>query len=111
VRVRLDKDRQQGSREVVRREGVRAPRHARRHARRPRARAKSTEHVPRAHARDGSHVMTMTVTASLLVAVVGALLYFATQGKPSQAGLVAFGCGLLALLFALGGRVVHFGGA
>lgn len=52
-------------------------------------------------------MLTVTGTASLIVAVVGALLYFATQGKPSTLGLVSYGVGLLAFLLALGARVVH----
>ena len=61
--------------------------------------------APRAH---HDRRMNTTTTIAFLVAVVGALLYFATQGKPSQAGLVAFGCGLLAALLALGMHPIHF---
>jgi len=59
--------------------------------------------------RDDARMEGMTITAALplLVCIVGAVLYFATQGKPSQAGLYAFAVGLLAFLLQ-SGRTVHF---
>lgn len=42
--------------------------------------------------------MTVIATLPLLVAIIGAILFFVTQGKPSQAGLYAFAVGLLAFL-------------
>ena len=49
--------------------------------------------------------MTITATLPLIVAIAGAILYFVTQGKPSQAGLYAFAVGLLAFLLQNGGRL------
>lgn len=40
----------------------------------------------------------MTIYLSLLVALVGALLYGLTDGKPSELGRVSFFAGLLAFL-------------
>ena len=42
--------------------------------------------------------MTISATLPLLVAIVGAVLFFVTQGKPSQAGLYSFTVALLVLL-------------
>ena len=46
----------------------------------------------------------------ILLIVVGALVYgLASNGKASMLGLVTFGCGMLALAFALAAHVVHLG--
>jgi len=44
----------------------------------------------------------ITVWLAPLVCLIGLLVYVLSQGKPSQLGLVAFGCGLLVSLFAWG---------
>lgn len=42
--------------------------------------------------------MSITLTLAPIVAVVGALVYGLTQGKPSELGRLGFACGLLAFL-------------
>ncbi len=40
----------------------------------------------------------MIIYLSLLISLIGLIVYFATEGKPSGAGLYAFAVGLLAFL-------------
>jgi Na+/phosphate symporter len=46
---------------------------------------------------------------SLLIAVVGLVLYFAGSGKWSEAGRIMFSVGLLATLLFMGASRVSFG--
>jgi hypothetical protein len=53
----------------------------------------------------------MTIYASLLVALVGALVYvLAGNAKFSEMGRLAFACGLLAFLVGFSGSAVHLFG-
>ncbi len=52
--------------------------------------------------------MNTTTTIDLVICVLGALAYGFLPGKGSQAGLVAFGCGLLAALLSMGTHPVRF---
>lgn len=45
--------------------------------------------------------MTFTLTIAVLVAIVGLILYFATEGKPSRVGEIAFAAGLFAALLTV----------
>lgn len=49
----------------------------------------------------------MTIYFSLLVAIVGLLVYALANGKASQAGLFAWGAGLTAFLITLGSKALH----
>lgn len=40
----------------------------------------------------------MFIALSLLVCVIGAIVYLATSGKATELGRLSFGCGLLAFL-------------
>ncbi len=42
------------------------------------------------------HTMILTIPA--VVAVIGAIVYAVTEGKASELGRLAYGCGLLAVL-------------
>lgn len=44
----------------------------------------------------------MTIYLSVIVAVVGVLVYALSNGKPAQIGLVAFAVGLLVFLALVG---------
>lgn len=48
----------------------------------------------------------MEAYLSLFVAIVGLIVYFAFEGKPSTVGLWSFGCGLLAFLIVFGQHTV-----
>jgi hypothetical protein len=52
--------------------------------------------------------MSLAILLSLLVAVVGLLVYAFTTGKASAAGLYAWAVGLLAFLMQVGPHVVRF---
>lgn len=54
--------------------------------------------------------MSITVVLSLAVCLVGAVVYGIAQGKPSEAGRVAFAVGLLAFLLTFAGRTLHISG-
>jgi hypothetical protein len=47
------------------------------------------------------------ITIPLIIALIGLIIYLATGGKPSEAGRLAFACGLLAWLFNMAGRVLY----
>jgi hypothetical protein len=50
----------------------------------------------------------MVIYASLLVALVGALVYaLSASGKMAELGRLAFGCGLLAFLLGAAGGTLH----
>jgi hypothetical protein len=49
----------------------------------------------------------MTIYLSLLVCLIGMLVYAFTVGKVATLALIAYGCGLLAFLLQLGNA--HFG--
>lgn len=48
-----------------------------------------------------------TITVPALVAVLGLVVYFASAGKPSTAGLVAFAAGLLVALEGVARVATH----
>jgi murein DD-endopeptidase MepM/ murein hydrolase activator NlpD len=50
--------------------------------------------------------MALAIMLSLLVAVVGLLVYALADGKVSQAGLYAWAVGLLAFLLRIGDHVI-----
>jgi hypothetical protein len=55
--------------------------------------------------------MTMTALVSLVVCVVGLVVYLAappTAPKATEVGRLAFACGLLCVLLEVGTRVVRF---
>jgi len=48
----------------------------------------------------------MNIYLSLACAVIGVLIYALTDGKLSRIGEIMYGCGLLALLLMVGGKMV-----
>ncbi len=45
----------------------------------------------------------------LVFAIVGALIYAITEGKPSEAGRITFAAGMFALAYAMATHVWHIG--
>ncbi len=52
--------------------------------------------------------MNLTILLSLLACLVGVVVYaVANNGKLSEIGRIAYGCGLLAFLLTFSGRAIH----
>lgn len=58
--------------------------------------------------------MSLVILVSLLVAVLGLVLYIVAYGRPgkwavaAEVGRLAFATGLLACLLQVGGKALHF---
>jgi hypothetical protein len=53
--------------------------------------------------------MLLLATVPALVALVGLFVYLASNGKAAVLGAIAFGCGLLVLVFVLAHEIVKLG--